>query len=244
MEWESNPKRIPAGLGRPRGRLSSCVDKPPATRSACFNWTPAGLAAHYRQAWPSSPVRRLTVEGLQVGALCVGDSHVRNLDWRQVDALVSAARQVSSALEHRLLAQSRDIDRDQLRLAIDEANEKEMLLRHLAELVPKTDSCIAVACMTLDVRGRIMEWNAMSERLYGPQAAEVLFQKGDQRLHSGRDIRARHRSASLDRSRTADTIRPRSGSRFARMARESGCCPRAFRFMGQTANWWESSART
>ncbi|HLK14873.1 MAG TPA: diguanylate cyclase, partial [Fimbriimonadaceae bacterium] len=65
----------------------------------------------------------------------------------------------------------------EMRLAIEEASEKEILLRHSAERFENLFARLPVSCMTLDNDGRVMEWNAMSEALYGFTAAEAMFKR-------------------------------------------------------------------
>ncbi|MHB8635944.1 MAG: sensor domain-containing diguanylate cyclase [Fimbriimonadaceae bacterium] len=114
-------------------------------------------------------------DGIAVGTLCLLDKKPRAFSSENAWALSALAQQVSALLEFRLLEESVKSDKCELKLAIEEASEKENLLRYSAERFESLFASLPVACMTLDTDGKVMEWNAMSETVYGFTAAEALF---------------------------------------------------------------------
>lgn len=119
----------------------------------------------------------ILADNVAVGMVCVLGREPRGLSAAAIHGLEALARQVSAVLELRLRTQTSATDRCELTLAVEEANEKEILLRHSAERFENLFARLPVACMTLDTKGTVMEWNAMSETIYGFKAPEALFKK-------------------------------------------------------------------
>ncbi len=109
-----------------------------------------------------------------VGTLCVIDREARSLSKEQLESLEALARQLSSVLELRLLSRATVYREAALSDALVRAEELRSLSDYSARRFESLFEGMPVAGMTLDLQGNVMEWNEMSEKLFGYSATEIF----------------------------------------------------------------------
>ena len=104
-----------------------------------------------------------TPEGIAIGTLCVIDAKPRpgGLTEAQATALQALARQVMTQMELRRTAAARDI-------ATRTVREVEARHRQIVE------SAVDFAIIATDLQGRITDWNAGAEKIFGWSAPEMI----------------------------------------------------------------------
>jgi diguanylate cyclase (GGDEF)-like protein/PAS domain S-box-containing protein len=107
-----------------------------------------------------------------VGTICVIDSEVRKLSEESLECLKALARQISAVLELRLHRRENEKREAKLNEALQLAEENRQLSDYSAKRFQSLFEGMPVAGMTVDLRGNIMEWNEMSDRLFGFDASE------------------------------------------------------------------------
>ncbi|HWD39925.1 MAG TPA: diguanylate cyclase [Fimbriimonas sp.] len=120
---------------------------------------------------------QIYADNVAVGTLSVLAREPRSISREQMRALEMLARQVSANLQLRLHAQLVASREEELRNALRYSDELATLLVHSAKRFENLFYGLPVACVTIDLEGRVVEWNNAAEGLFGYSAAEMVGQE-------------------------------------------------------------------